>query len=135
VRRLEERPMLEQRVVIAVEVRRFKCMSANCSLRTFAENLHALASRHQRRTRSQARALHALGHALDGEAAARLANALSLRTSADTVLRELRRASERSGSSASMTGRLPAVTNTERSSSIWSDVSRSKCLPAGKQLQ
>ncbi|MFJ1259385.1 transposase [Cupriavidus sp. CuC1] len=34
----------------------------------------------------------ALGHALGGEAAARLANALGLRTSADTVLRELRRA-------------------------------------------
>ncbi|WP_348635768.1 ISL3 family transposase [Cupriavidus sp. AcVe19-1a] len=92
VRRLEERPMLEQRVVLAVEVRRFKCTNAGCPRRTFAENIHALAGRHQRRTRSQARALHALGHALGGEAAARLANALGLRTSADTVLRELRRA-------------------------------------------
>ncbi|MGY2492674.1 transposase [Cupriavidus sp. CP313] len=44
---------------------------------------------------SQARALHALGHALGGEAAARLADALGLRTSADTVLRELRRVPER----------------------------------------
>ena len=84
--------MLEQRVVLAVEVRRFKCADAGCPRRTFAENIHALAGRHQRRTRSQARALHALGHALGGEAAARLANALGLRTSADTVLRELRRA-------------------------------------------
>ena len=92
VRRLEERPMLEQRVVLAVEVRRFKCANAGCPRRTFAENIHALAGRHQRRTRSQARALHALGHALGGEAAARLANVLGLRTSADTVLRELRRA-------------------------------------------
>jgi transposase len=92
VRRLEERPMLEQQVVLAVEVRRFKCTNAGCPCRTFAENIHALAGRHQRRTRSQARALHALGHALGGEAAARLANALGLRTSADTVLRELRRA-------------------------------------------
>ncbi|EYS86315.1 transposase [Cupriavidus sp. SK-4] len=39
--------------------------------------------------------MHALGHALGGEAAARLANAFGLRTSADTVLRELRRASGR----------------------------------------
>ncbi|MCY1234277.1 hypothetical protein D9M72_468550 [compost metagenome] len=60
--------------------------------RTFAENIHVLAGLHQRRTQSQARALHALGHALGGEAAARLANVLGLRTSADTVLRELRRA-------------------------------------------
>ncbi|WP_234825191.1 ISL3 family transposase [Cupriavidus necator] len=95
VRKLEERPMLEQRVILAIEVRRFKCMNANCPRRTFAENIHALADRYQRRTRSQARALHALGHALGGEAAARLADALGLRTSADTVLRELRRVPER----------------------------------------
>ncbi|WP_234942794.1 ISL3 family transposase [Cupriavidus necator] len=70
-------------------------MNANCPRRTFAENIHALAGRYQRRTRSQARALHALGHALGGEAAARLADAFGLRTSADTVLRELRRVPER----------------------------------------
>ncbi|MGN5477724.1 ISL3 family transposase [Cupriavidus basilensis] len=39
--------------------------------------------------------MHALGHALGGEAAARLADLLGLRTSADTVLRELRRVPER----------------------------------------
>lgn len=87
--------MLKQRVVLAIEVRRFKCTNANCPRRTFAENIHALAGRYQRRTRSQARALHALGHALGGEAAARLADLLGLRTSADTVLRELRRVPER----------------------------------------
>ena len=77
--------MLEQRVVFAVEVRRFKCANAGCPRRTFAENIDALAGRHRRRTRSQARALYALGHALGGEAAAWLANALGLRTSADTA--------------------------------------------------
>lgn len=95
VRKLEDHPMLEQRVVLAIEVRRFKCMNANCPRRTFAENIHALAGRYQRRTRSQARALHALGHALGGEAAARLADLLGWRTSADAVLRELRRVPER----------------------------------------
>nr|WP_244873948.1 transposase family protein [Cupriavidus numazuensis] len=63
VRKLEERPIFVQRVVLAIEVRRFKCMNANCPRRTFAENIHALADRYQRRTRSQARALHALGRA------------------------------------------------------------------------
>jgi len=85
VRKLEERPMLGQGVVLAIEVRRFKCMNANCPRRTFAENIHALAERYQRRTRSQALALHALGHALGGEAAARLADALGLRTSGNPV--------------------------------------------------
>ncbi len=37
--------MLEQRVILAIEVRRFKCMNTNCPRRTFAENIHALAGR------------------------------------------------------------------------------------------
>lgn len=73
---------------------RFKCQSAECPRRTFAENIGALAGRHQRRTRSQARALQVLGYALSGEPAARLAGKLGLRTSADTVLRHLRRAAQ-----------------------------------------
>jgi transposase len=72
-------------------MRRFKCLNAGCARRTFAEDILALAGRHQRRTQSRSRALHALGHALGGEAAARLAAELGLGTSADTVLRELRR--------------------------------------------
>ena len=92
VRCLTERPSLEQQVVIFVEIRRFKCPSADCLRRTFAEDIQSLAGRHQRRTRSQARALQALGHALGGAAAARLAANLGLRASADTVLREVRRA-------------------------------------------
>ena len=91
VRRLEERPMLERRVVLSIEMHRFKCPSGACPRRTFAESIGTLAGRHQRRTRSHSRALHALGHALGGEAAARLAVELGLGTSADTVLRELRR--------------------------------------------
>ena len=94
-RHLEERPILEQRLVLAVQMHRFKCASAECPRRTFAETISSLAGRHQRRTRSQARALQALGHALGGEPAARLARALGLRTSADTVLRQLRRTAVR----------------------------------------
>lgn len=92
---LQERPILEQRLVLAVQMHRFKCPSAECPRLTFAENVGSLAGRYQRRTRSQAQALHALGHALGGEPAARLAAALGLRTSADTVLRQLRRSSQR----------------------------------------
>lgn len=90
-RHLAERPILEQHLMLCVEIRRFKCVNAQCPRRTFSEDIHALAGRHQRRTRSRARALHALGQALGGEAAARLALELGLRTSADTLLRELHR--------------------------------------------
>ncbi len=92
VRHLAERLVLDRRVVLAVEMRRFRCLNATCPRRTFAEDVYALAGRHQRRTRSQAKALQALGHALGGEAAARLAASLGLHSSADTVLRELCRA-------------------------------------------
>lgn len=95
VRYLAERPVLEKRLVLAVQIRRFKCPDVGCARRTFAESVTPLAGRHQRRTRSQACALHALGHALGGEAAARLAAALGLSTSADTVLRQLRRGTVR----------------------------------------
>jgi transposase len=94
VRHLQERPILEQQLVLAVQMHRFKCPSAECPRRTFAEGIGPLAGRHQHRTRSQARALQALGHALGGEPAARLATALGLQTSADTILRELRRSSK-----------------------------------------
>ena len=42
VRRLTERPSLEQQVVLAVETRRFKCMSSSCPRRTFAEDIRVL---------------------------------------------------------------------------------------------
>jgi transposase len=91
---LAERPVLDKHVVLCVEMRRFKCMNAECPRRTFTEDIHALAGRHQRRTRSHARALHALGRALGGEVAARLAVELGLSTSPDTILAELRRSGD-----------------------------------------
>jgi transposase len=92
VRCLAERPSLEQQVVIFVQIHRFKCPRADCPRRTFAEDIQSLAGRHHRRTRSHARALQALGHALGGAAAVRLAANLGIHASADTVLREVRRA-------------------------------------------
>ena len=90
-RRLAERPLLDKHVLLSVEMRRFKCPNTGCGRRTFAEDIRALAGRHQRRTKSHSRALLALGHALGGEAAARLAAELGLSASADTILRELHR--------------------------------------------
>ena len=64
---------MDKHVLLSVEMLRIKCLNAGCARRTFAEDIRALAGRHQRRTQSNSRALHALGHALGGEAAARLA--------------------------------------------------------------
>ncbi len=102
-RRLADRPMLDKKVALCVEMRRFKCMNAQCPRCTFGEDIHVLAGRHQRRTRSHARALHALGLALGGEAGARLDTGLRFSASADTVLRELHR------SAATQSKRAPRV--------------------------
>jgi transposase len=90
-RRLAERPVLDKRIELRIEIHRFKCSSIGCPRSTFSEDIHGLAGRHQRRTRSHTRALIALGYALGGAAAARLATELGLSTCADTVIRQLRR--------------------------------------------
>lgn len=89
-RHLAERPILDKPLVLHVETRRFKCMNIDCPRRTFSEDLYALAGRHQRRTRSHAKALVALARALGGEAAARLAAELGMAVSPDTILSQLR---------------------------------------------
>ena len=95
VRRVAERPCLDAAVLIEIEVQRFKCPNPRCQWRTFAERIDTLAPSYQRRTQSQARALQAIGFALGGAAAARLAHELGLRASRQTVLRELHRARPR----------------------------------------
>ena len=95
VRRVAERPCLDAAVLIEIEVQRFKCPNPRCQCRTFAERIDTLAPSYQRRTQSQARALQAIGFALGGAAAARLAHELGLRASRQTVLRELHRARAR----------------------------------------
>jgi transposase len=95
VRRVAERPCLDATVMIEIEVHRFKCSNSRCPSRTFVERIDTLARSYQRRTWSHARALQAIGFALGGAAAARLAQELGLRASRQTVLRELHRARPR----------------------------------------
>ncbi|CAN5884989.1 hypothetical protein BH11PSE8_BH11PSE8_18990 [soil metagenome] len=47
VRHLLERPILEQRFALAVQMNRFKCPNADCPRRTFADSISTLAGRHQ----------------------------------------------------------------------------------------
>ena len=80
-------------VTISVEIRRFKCTNAGCTLQTFAEPVDDFAARRQRRTKRLNGVLRRLGYALGGAAAGRLAAHLGMAVSADTLLREVRRAS------------------------------------------
>ena len=91
-RSIADSPCFGRPVTLAVEIRRFKCVNRRCPQRTFSERIDPLAVARQRRTLRLMQAVRALGYALGGEAAARLAEQLGMPVSGPTVLRELRRA-------------------------------------------
>jgi transposase len=92
VRRLADLPCHDWPVRLQVEVRRFFCANADCRRRIFAERLPAVAAVHARTTVRLDKAHCNIGLALGGEAGARLAARLAMPTSADTLLRRIRRA-------------------------------------------
>ncbi len=68
---------------------------ARCARRTFTERLAALVRPSARRTQRLTELVARVGAALGGEAGARLLPTLDATASADTVLREVRRARPR----------------------------------------
>ena len=84
-------PSLGRCLRAVLRVRRFYCRNPRCSRRTFAERLPDLVLPHAGRTRRLAEAQGRVGVALGGEAGARLLRHLAMPTSADTVLRLIRR--------------------------------------------
>jgi transposase len=89
-RRLHDLAVGGRAVMIDLEVRRFFCGNPECELRTFAEQVPAVAQRHQRRTPLLRGQLEAIALALAGRAGARLASALGTRVSRTTLIRLIR---------------------------------------------
>jgi transposase len=77
-------------VEIRLRVRRFFCDTVSCPVRTFAEQVPGLTSKHARRSPLLRRTLEVIGLALAGRAGARLAQRLGLVTSRSSVLRLVR---------------------------------------------
>ena len=77
-------------VAIDLQVRRFFCANPECGLRTFAEQVPAVALRYQRRTPLLRSLLEAVALALAGRAGARLARALGVAVSRVTLIRLIR---------------------------------------------
>jgi transposase len=77
-------------VTISLEVRRFFCGNPACELRTFTEQVPAVALLHQRRTPLLRSLLEAVALALAGRAGARLALALGIAVSRTTLIRLIR---------------------------------------------
>jgi transposase len=83
-------PWLGVTVRLQLHTRRFFCQQPECSQQIFCERVPTVVAPSARRTRRLARALGLVGFALGGEAGARLARALSMGTSPDTLLRCIR---------------------------------------------
>lgn len=83
-------PVCGQAVRIHLRVRRFRCLNPLCARQTFAEPLPELLPPRARRTSRLTRAQREVGSALSAEAATRLLDKLSMPTSADAVLRNIR---------------------------------------------
>jgi hypothetical protein len=78
-------------VEIQLQVRRFVCAERSCATRRFAEQVPSLTARYGRRSLLLAGTLEALGLAMAGRAAARLAARLGVFVSRSTLLRLVRR--------------------------------------------
>jgi transposase len=74
-------------VLIALQVRRFRCCSSSCRAVTFAEQAEGLTSRYRRRSVPLTAVLAGFGLELAGRAAARLAGLLGAPVHPSTVLR------------------------------------------------
>ncbi|MBP2312976.1 hypothetical protein J2852_002303 [Azospirillum soli] len=73
-----------------LQVRRFRCATATCSRRIFAERLPAVAAPRVRRTHRLAEAQRAIALNAGGDPGARLSTPLGMPVSGDTLLRLIR---------------------------------------------
>jgi transposase len=89
-RRLADVALGGRRVEIRLQVRLMVCETAGCEVRRFAEQVPELTFRYGRSSLVLVRMLRALGLALAGRAAARLAGQLGVSVSRSTMLRLIR---------------------------------------------
>ncbi|MHC3474880.1 ISL3 family transposase [Streptomyces sp. 7R007] len=90
-RRLADLSAAGRQVLIDLLVRRFLCPSAACGRCTFVEQVDGLPERFARRTPLLRRSLEKIALALAGRPGARLAAHLSIPTSANSLIRPVRR--------------------------------------------
>lgn len=94
-RTLRDLPMQGVPVIIRLRAAKWRCRAASCERSIFTERLPALASPFARQTDTVAEILAMMGHGARGEASRRLLARLGIMVSGDTVLRHLKRRSQR----------------------------------------
>ncbi|MFE9207286.1 ISL3 family transposase [Micromonospora sp. NPDC007230] len=94
-RRLDDVVVGGRQVELLLQVRLFVCQQPDCTVTRFAEQIDDLTYRYGRRTRAAQHVLQALGLALAGRPAARLAASLGIHAGRNTLLRLVRAMPER----------------------------------------
>ncbi|MFJ1708494.1 ISL3 family transposase, partial [Kitasatospora sp. NPDC088346] len=89
-RRLADSAVGGRRVVVKLQVRRFRCPATSCPRATFVEQVAGLTFRHGRRSLRLHTILQAVALMLAGRAGARLSDVLSSKVSRSTLLRLIR---------------------------------------------
>ncbi len=89
-RKIADQPVGDRRVTVHLVMRRFRCRSARCPRRTFAESAPRLAARYARHTLPLQGRLQDLGLTLGGRPGARSARRVGIRVSRTTLLRRVR---------------------------------------------
>jgi len=90
-RTLRDLPCQGTPVRICLRTHRFYCRTQDCRCRIFTQRLPVVARPYSRRTCRDREALLAVGYALGGEGGCRLAERLGFESSADTILRTVKR--------------------------------------------
>lgn len=90
-RTLADLPIAGRRMRLDVDVRRFRCMNADCAAVTFAEQIPGLTTPFARRATPLSRALAGIGLALAGRAGPRLAASLGMPAGRDLLLSLIRK--------------------------------------------
>lgn len=97
VRRVRDLPCRGRELILVITVRKFVCAHLGCRRSIFCERLPRLTAAHARTTVSLTDSHRSIGFALGGEAGARLARHVAMPTSADTLLRRVKSATEPEG--------------------------------------
>jgi transposase len=92
-RRVTDLPWQGVSVKLELHTRRLRCLNSLCAQRIFCERLPSVVTHYARKTVRLNAALELIGFAVGGEAGTRLATALGLAVSPDTLLRRLRQSS------------------------------------------
>jgi transposase len=91
-RKVSDLPWHGVSVRLELRTRRFRCRNSLCTKRVFCERLPRVVAHYGRKTKRMNEALQLIGLLLGGEAGARVALKLAMKTSADTLLRRARAA-------------------------------------------